>query len=310
MSDTASAGDKLIPAPPAKKKTGFIVGAIIAVVVIVAAILIVINLGGNKETVRLGVVGASDSQWKIFIEEAAKEGIDVEVVDFQEYTQPNPAVSEGEIDLNMFQHIIYLAQYNVDSDDDLTIIGSSAIYPLGLYSTKYDDVKDIPEGGVVSVPDDPSNQARALLVLQAADVISLKNGGSPFSTLADVETDKSRVTVKALGAAFTATSLPDVDAAIINNDYVEDAGLTADDVIFQDDPEDESALPYINIFVTRAEDKDNETYRKLVDIYQTSQPVLDAVQKNAGGTAVFVQTPVDQLNKSLAQTEKDYAASK
>ena len=195
--------------------------------------------GGDSEneTVKIGVVGKGDAQWAPFVEAAADEGITVELVDFGSYEQPNPALTEGEIDLNQFQHIVYLAEYNSASGSDLTPIGSTAIYPLGLYSKKYDDVDSIPEGETVAVPDDASNQARALLVLQSAGLIELKSGGTIFSDLADVDTDKSKVKVTALEAALIPTSLPDVAAAIINNDFVEDSGLTFDDAIAQDDPE-------------------------------------------------------------------------
>ena len=142
---------------------------------------------GSDEIVRIGVVGAGDPYWETYKEAAAAEGIEIELVDFSEYTQPNPALSAGELDLNQFQHVIYLATYNVASDDDLQPIGATAIYPLGLYSTQYDSVEDIPEGATVAVPNDESNQARGLLVLQSAGLIELADGGSIFSTVADVE---------------------------------------------------------------------------------------------------------------------------
>ena len=258
--------------------------------------------------VRIGVVGAGDPYWETYKEAAAAEGIEIELVDFSEYTQPNPALSAGELDLNQFQHIIYLATYNANSDDDLQPIGSTAIYPLGLYSTQYETVDDIPDGSTVAVPNDESNQARGLLVLQSAGLVELKDGGSIFSTVADVLPD-SKVKVEALDAAFTATSLPDVAAAIINNDFVEDAGLTFDDAIATDDPSDSSAFPYINIFAAKAEDADNPTYQKLVEIFQTDQDVLDGLQEASGGTAVFVKTPAKDLVASLTDVEGDIRAN-
>ena len=258
--------------------------------------------------VRIGVVGAGDPYWETYKEAAAAEGIEIELVDFSEYTQPNPALSAGELDLNQFQHIIYLATYNANSDDDLQPIGSTAIYPLGLYSTQYETVDDIPDGSTVAVPNDESNQARGLLVLQSAGLVELKDGGSIFSTVADVLPD-SKVKVEALDAAFTATSLPDVAAAIINNDFVEDAGLTFDDAIATDDPSDPSAFPYINIFAAKAEDTDNPTYQKLVEIFQTDQDVLDGLQEASGGTAVFVKTPAKDLVASLTDVEGDIRAN-
>jgi len=263
----------------------------------------------STETVRIGTVGAGDPYWETFTEAAAEEGITVEIVDFTEYPQPNPALSAGEIDINQFQHIIYLATYNVASDDDLQPIGATAIYPLGLYSTQYDSVADIPEGATVAVPDDDSNQARGLLILQSAGLIELEGGGSIFSTLDEVDKDASKVEVVALDAALTATSLPDVAAAIINNDFVEDAGLEPSDAIAQDDPSDPKALPYVNIFATRAEDADNPTYLKLVEIYQNTQSVLDGVSDASGGTAVFVKTPAKDLVASLTEVEDDIRAN-
>ncbi|WP_019181627.1 MetQ/NlpA family ABC transporter substrate-binding protein [Microbacterium yannicii] len=262
----------------------------------------------EEEVVRIGVVNSGDAYWETFADAAAEEDIEVEIVNFTEYTQPNPALAADELDLNQFQHVIYLATYNVQSDDDLQPIGSTAIYPLGLYSAHYESVDDIPEGSTVAVPNDESNQARGLLVLQSAGLIELEDGGSIFSTVADV-LPGSKVQVEALDAAFTATSLPDVAAAIVNNDFLEDAGLTAEDAIAQDDPSDPAAVPYINIFAAKAEDADNPTYLKLVDIFQSTQDVVDGVVEASGGTAVIVKTPVDDLVASLTEVEDDTRAN-
>jgi len=261
-------------------------------------------LGTEERPVRLGVVGASEPYWATYEKAVEDEGIALDVVDFTEYTQPNPAVSEGELDINQFQHIQYLAEYNVKSGDDLQPIGATAIYPLGLYSQKYDSVEDIPDGETVAVPNDTTNQARGLLVLQSAGLITLKDGGSSLSTVADVIEEESRVKVDALDAAITVTALPDVAAAIVNNDFLGNAGLTADDAIAADDPSDPTALPYVNIFAVRAEDVDDEVLNKLVDIYQSTQAVLDGVQESAGGTAVFATTPADELQSALADVQK------
>ncbi|MEV8251930.1 MetQ/NlpA family ABC transporter substrate-binding protein [Microbacterium sp. NPDC076768] len=262
----------------------------------------------ENETVRIGVVNDGDAQWAPFVAAAAAEDISVELVNFGSYEQPNPALAEGELDLNQFQHIVYLAEYNEASGNDLTPIGSTAIYPLGLYSTKFDDVKSIPKNETVAVPDDASNQARALLVLQSAGLVELKSGGTIFSDLADIDTDKSKVKVTALEAALIPTSLPDVAAAIVNNDFVTDAGLTFDDALAQDDPEDANALPYVNIFAAKAEDADNETYLKLVEIFQTDADVQAGLQESSGNVAAAVQVPAEDLVDSLAKVQKDTRA--
>ncbi|MCP2030247.1 D-methionine transport system substrate-binding protein [Okibacterium sp. HSC-33S16] len=263
--------------------------------------------GSENETVKIGVVGASDPYWETYVDAAADEGITVELVDFSDYNQPNPALAEGEIDLNQFQHIIYLADYNEANGQDLVPVGATAIYPLGLYSAKYDSVEEIPDGATIAIPNDATNLSRALLVLQSADLITLKGGGSAYSTVSEIDEAKSRVTVTELDPTLTATSLPDVAAAIVNNDFIVDAGLDANDAIAQDDPSDPNALPYVNIFAARAEDKDNETYAKLVEIYQDTQAVTDGVIENSGGTAVMVKTPVADLVESLKTVQKQIA---
>ena len=331
MSQTPS--DDSVVLPPKKSKTGLIVGIVAAaIVVIVAAVLIIVNVTGAKTTpaaggasgspdavasglgsasdpVKIGVVGASDPYWTTYKEAAAAEGISIELVDFAEYPLPNPALTEGEIDLNQFQHIVYLAQYNVASDEDLEPIGSTAIYPLGLYSDKYESVDDIPDGSTVAIPDDPSNLARALLVLQSNGLITLTGGGSIFSTVDEIDTANSRVSVTTLEAALTVTSLPDVAAAVINNDFLAPAGLASTDAIAQDDPSDPNALPYVNIFASRAEDKDNEVFAKLVEIFQNTQTVTDGLIEQSGGTAVAVTTPVSELEESLTTVEADTKAN-
>jgi D-methionine transport system substrate-binding protein len=304
-------------APPKSRKTPLlVVAAIVAVVAVVAGVLVArsgddATAGGKKLTkATIGTVGASDPYWKTFKDEARKQGIDLDVKDFADYAQPNPALSEGELDVNQFQHIVYLAEYNVGNDEDLVPLGSTAIYPLGLYSSKVDSVEDIKKGDTVVVPDDDSNQARGLLILQSAGLIKLKDGGTIFSTLSDVDTSASKVEVKAIKADLTPTSLPDVTAAIVNNDFVEKAGLKFEDAIAQDDPSDANALPYVNVFAVRAEDKDNPAYRKLVEIYQNSDAVLDGVDAVSGGTAEFVKVPQEELQKALDKVEADTRANK
>ena len=262
----------------------------------------------GNESIKLGVVGASDPEWGLLTEAAAEEGIDLEVIDFAEYTQPNPALSESELDHNQFQHLVYLARYNVSSGEELAPIGSTAIYPLGLYSTQYGSVEEIPEGSTVAVPNDESNLARGLLVLQSAGLVVLDDGGSAFSTIDDIDEEASKVTVTTLEASLTPTSLPDVAAAIINNDFVQDAGLNFEDAIAQDDPADPAAVAYVNVFAARAGEETNDTYQKLVSIYQENQAVQDAVQETSGGTAEFLQVTPEELQATLDTVEEDTSA--
>jgi len=326
MSATPPADDTTVVLPPKKSRTGLIIGAVVVVAAIIAAVVFFINLnapaatpeaegsnaiteglGSADQPVRIGTVDSSEPYWETFTEAATAEGISIELVNFASYPEPNPALAAGDIDVNQFQHIVYLGAHNAATGDDIVPIGSTAIYPLGLYSTQYDSVEDIPDGATVAIPDDPSNLARGLLVLQSAGLVTIEGGGSIFATLDQVDEANSRVKVTTLDAALTVTSLPDVAAAIINNDFVTDAGLTASDAIAQDDPSDPNALPYVNIWAANAEDADNEVLLKLVEIYQTNQDVLDGVQETSGGTAVFVITPVADLVASLETVVADTA---
>jgi D-methionine transport system substrate-binding protein len=266
------------------------------------------TLGSAENPVQLGVVGAAEPYWATYEAAVEEEGIQLEIVDFTDYNQPNPATSEGELDINQFQHIIYLANYNVQSGDDLQPIGSTAIYPIGLYSDKYTSPEEIQDGEEVIVPNDDTNQARGLLVLQSAGLISLVDGGSPYSTVEDVIAEESRVTVRAVDAALTATSLPDVAAAIVNNDFITDAGLTPEDAIAQDDPNDPAAAPYINIFATTAENADDEVLNRLVEIYQTNEEVQAGALEASGGSGLFVATPKADLQAALADVQAELEA--
>lgn len=278
--------------------------AALAVVPLVAA-LGGCSAAGGDETVKIGVVDASEAYWDDYTDAAAKEGITVELVNFSLYEQPNPALTAGEIDLNQFQSIVYLANYNVASGQDLAAIGATAAYPLGLYSTKHKNVDEIKKGDTVAIPNDASNMARALVVLQTSGLIELRDGGTISSNLDDIEAGKSTVKVKALEASLTTSALPDVAAAIVNNEFVGKAGLSFGDAIAKDDPADPKSAPYTNVFASRAEDRDNATYQKLVEIYQQTKTVQKGVLTASGNSAVLLDTPASVLGDSLDAVTKD-----
>ncbi|GAA4695364.1 D-methionine transport system substrate-binding protein [Promicromonospora umidemergens] len=260
--------------------------------------------GTSEDPVRIGVVNTGEDYWDTFTDLAEQEGITVELVNFSDYQLPNQGLTDGDLDLNQFQHLQFLAGYNTASGQDLTPIAATAVYPLGLYSQSRDSVEDIPEGGEVAIPNDDTNQARALLVLQEAGLIALRDGGSAFSTPADVLEDESRVTVTPVDAAQTALALQDVDASIINNDFVGDAGLTSDDAIFSDDPDSAAAAPYINVWVARADDADNEVFQQLVEIYHSPE-VEKGVLEASGDTGVIKDNSAAELQEILAGIEAD-----
>ncbi|MFI2365527.1 MetQ/NlpA family ABC transporter substrate-binding protein [Promicromonospora sp. NPDC019610] len=260
--------------------------------------------GSADDPVRIGVVNSGDDYWTTFTDLAEEEGISVELVNFSDYQLPNQGLTDGDLDLNQFQHLQFLANYNTATGSDLTPIAATAVYPLGLYSLKHDSVEDIPDGGEIAIPNDDTNQARALLVLQEAGLLALRDGGSAFSTPADVLEDESKVTVTPVDAAQTALALQDVDASIINNDFVGDADLTAEDAIYSDDPDSSAAEPYINVWVARGADADNEVFQQLVEIYHSPE-VEEGVIEASGGTGVIKDNSAAELQEILAGIQED-----
>jgi len=258
--------------------------------------------GSEENPVRIGVVGATDPQWPIFEELAEEEGISVEIVDFTEYTQPNPALTDGDLDLNQFQHILYLAQYNEADGEDLTPVGATAVYPLAMYSLEHDALEDIPDGGEVAIPNDVTNQARALFVLEEAGLITLADDAGVVPDPTDIVEEESKVTVTPVDANQTVVSLDSVDASVVNNDFIDDAGLKPEDALFADSAESEGARPYINVWVARAEDADNETFQQLVEIHKSPE-VTEALQESAGGTASMADQSPEELQDILAEVQ-------
>ena len=232
--------------------------------------------------VKIGVVGTNEEDiWKHVKNKVSSEGIDLEIVVFTDYNLPNDALANGDIDLNAFQHYIFLDSYNAERNSDLTVIGETFISPLGLYSQKIEKVEDIKEGDTIAIPNDPTNGGRALLLLQSAGLISVDPSKGDTPTVADITENKLNLQISELDASQTARSLPDVAAAVINGGIAVDAGLVpASDAIFLEQL-NSTSKPYINIIVARAEDKDNEVYAKIVDAFRqddTAQVIADVTK--------------------------------
>ncbi|WP_129339284.1 MetQ/NlpA family ABC transporter substrate-binding protein [Cellulomonas endophytica] len=257
----------------------------------------------NRVTVRVGVTDESKAYWGTLVEKAAAEGIDLELENFTDYQQPNPALSQGGLELNQFQHLLFLANYNESTDDDLTPIGSTVIYQLGLYTTKgYATPDDIPEGAEIAIPNDATNQARALLVLQSAGLISLVDGGNALSTPAEIDEAASRVTVVPVDANQTAVQLQSLDGAIINNNFAADADIDPTTAIYSDLEDTATARPYVNIWVARAEDADNPVYERIIELYHEEDVIGQLLEENKG-TAVEQELTPEELQAELDELQ-------
>lgn len=229
------------------------------------------NKSENDQVVKLGVVGDDQRLWEKATELAKKDGITIELVPFSDYNTPNDALVNGDVDLNAFQHKAFLDEYNHSKGTNLVPIGRTFISPIGAYSNTLKDLRDVPENGKVSIPNDTTNGGRALFLLEAAGLIELKDDVGVSPTLSDVSANPKNIDINELDAAQVARTLPDVDAAVINTNLAIDAGLSPkDDAIFME-PLNENSAPYINYVVAREEDKDNELYNKVAAYYRTQE---------------------------------------
>ena len=260
---------------------------------------------GDTVTVKIGTTDADLKAWSVFADEAQKAGIDLDIVQFSDYSPVNEALAQGELDVNKFQHIKYLAEYNKASNNDLRVVGSTEIVPLALFWKDHDSIDGI-EGESVAIPNDPSNQGRAINVLVQAGLLTLRDGAPTLTpTPADIDKDASKVKVVAVDASQTPNAYNEGRPAIINNNWLQRAGIDPATSVAADDPNSELAEPYINVFTVSGDDLDNETYEKLVDVWQSPE-VTAALDEDSNGTAVQVQRSKEELNEILDRLVEEY----
>lgn len=232
------------------------------------------------EKVTVGVVSDNElAVWEYVADKAAEEDIELEVVQFTDYIQPNEALSNGSLDLNAFQHTAFLNDWNEANDGDLEPIGFTYVSPMGAYSDKIESLDDLEEGASIAIPNDPTNGGRALLLLQLAGVIKLDEAAGVLATVDDIIENPKNLKFEELDAAQVAISKPDVDVAIINTNFAIDNDLSLEDAIFVD-TEDPAKLSeeYKNVVAVKAENKDNEILKKIVELYQSDDVAEQIVE--------------------------------
>lgn len=278
--------------------------AVAAAAIALTASSALVACGSSKDpnTIVIGTTDAQKKQWHTFEEELKKAGIKAEIKSFNDYNIPNRALSDGQIDINNFQHLKFLAAYNVGNNDTLTPVGATEIVPLGMYYKDHSSIEDVKKAGKVAIPQDSTNQGRAINVLVQAGLVSLKNKNLLNPTPADIDQAASSVTVTPIDAAQTVTAYQDGSPAIVNNSFLNSAKIDPNGAIYKDDPTTTEAQPYINAFVTTKENKDREEFKRLVEIWH-SKPVQDAIAEDSQGTSVAVKMDGPELEKILADIE-------
>lgn len=259
--------------------------------------------GGNDDVITVGSTDSSDKAWSVWKDKAKEAGINLEIKNFADYSTPNQALSQGQIDANQFQHLKFLAEYVANTGEKLVPVGSSEVVPLALFWKDHSSLDGI-EGKSIAIPNDPTNQARAINVLRQAKLVTLKEGEVLTPTPADIDTAKSKVTVTGVDAAQTPAAYGDGDPAIINNNFLERAGIDPKNAIFKDDPASPEAEPYINVLVTTEDKKDDPDLKKLNDLW-FSDEVQAARVEDTKGTAYPIRRDQKDLQEILDRLVDD-----
>jgi len=239
----------------------------------------------EDKSIKVGIMSGEDEDvWRVVVAEAAKKGLAIETITFNDYTQPNEALERGEIDANAFQHQPYLENQIKQHGYHIVPVGYTGVWPIGLYTKKFKAVADLPEGAVIGVPNDPSNEGRALRVLQNEGLIKLKDGTGILATIADIVENPRKVEIKELDAGVVGRAITDLDAAVVNTDWALKSGLTPEDRIAQEPIADN---PYRNFIAVKAGSENEDWVKTLVSSYQndTVKAEFARVYKGTGLSA-------------------------
>jgi D-methionine transport system substrate-binding protein len=238
---------------------------------LILSIFVLVAAAGplSAETIKVGATAGPHAQILEAVKPiAAKNGLDIQIVEFSDYVVPNAALEAGDLQANSFQHQPYLDNQNADRGYKIESVGFTVNFPIGIYSKKYMSWDAIPQGGSLSIPNDPTNGGRVLLLLRDKGALKLKDGVGFKPSVADIVENPRKLKIVEIDAAQTPRTLDDVDAAAVNTNYATQAGLDpVKDAILREDPKG----PYANVIAVRAVDKDKPWVKILVESYQTPE---------------------------------------
>ncbi len=236
------------------------------------------------------VVGASPSPHAQILEavseQLAQKGYQLEIKEFTDYIMPNTALEDGELDANFFQHQPYLTDFNKKNGTKLVSAAAIHFEPLGIYGGKTADLADLPEGAQIAVPNDTTNEARALWLLQAQGIIEVDEQAGLEATKQDITSNPKNVEIVEMEAAQLPRALADVDFAVINGNYAVAAEI-ADQVLVTEDKDSEAAKQYANIVAVREGDENREDIKALVEALQSDE-VKAYIEETFGSTVIPV----------------------
>lgn len=272
-----------------KKLVGLATVAVASVLALAAC-----GSGASKDAnlIRVGVMSMSDSEearWDK-VKELLGDKVTLEFTQFTDYSQPNKAVAEGEVDINAFQHYNFLENWNKENGEDLVAVADTYIAPIRLYSgtengkNKYKSVDEIPEGSEIAVPNDPTNESRALYLLQSAGLIKLDVSGTELATIVNIKENPKKLKVTELDASQTASSLLSVAAAVVNNTFVLEAGLDYKNALYKEQ-KDENSHQWYNLIAAKSDWEKSPkaaAIKELVKAFHTDE-VKKIVEESSDG---------------------------
>ncbi|WP_372400109.1 MetQ/NlpA family ABC transporter substrate-binding protein [Azospirillum sp. HJ39] len=228
-----------------------------------------VAFAASAETIKVGVTAGPHAQILEAVKPiAAKDGLDIQILEFTDYVIPNQALAGGDLEANSFQHQPYLDNQVKDRGFDLVSVGKTVVYPIGIYSKKVKSLEELPAGAKFAIPNDPTNGGRVLLLLQAKGLIKLKDGGTLKASPIDIVENPKKLEIVELDAAQLPRSLDDVTAAAINTNFALEAGI---DPVKDAIARESADSPYANVIAVRKADKDKPWVAKLVKAYNSPE---------------------------------------
>ncbi|MCD8021802.1 MAG: MetQ/NlpA family ABC transporter substrate-binding protein [Lachnospiraceae bacterium] len=237
----------------------------------------------------------------------AEQGWDLQITEFTDYVQPNLVVDEGEIDCNYFQHITYLEEFNEEQGTDLVSVGEIHYEPMGVYAGTKSSLDDLEDGDVIAVPNDTTNEARALLLLEENGVLTLAEDAGLAATVNDIESFKDDLDIEIIEveAAQVAQYTDEVAFAVINGNYALSAGLSLSDTVATENSDSEAVSAYVNVIAVKAGNEDNEGVLALVEVLKSDE-IKAFIEETYEGSVVPYEEPEEA--ETEVETEADTEA--
>lgn len=242
------------------------------------------SVAPTNKILKVGVTAGPHAEIMDVVKKVAeKDGLQLQIVEFNDYIQPNVALHQGDIDVNSFQHQPYLENIIKDRKFDISVLAKTVIFPMGIYSKKVSNIADLPEKAIVAIPNDPTNGGRALLLLEKLNIIKLKPGVGFAAAVTDIIENPKNIHIRELDAAQIPRSLADMDIAAINTNYALTAGLvpTKDAIALED-----ANSPYANILAVHNNKKSDPAMEKLIKAYHSDEVKNFLQDRFKGSTSI------------------------